>query len=176
MYTLLHQRHVHRMDDGLSPHLCFVDSCKRDMKSCNIDTNNRESQARDRQMWKSVVSRGLSIGEKNLWQQNQTELLRKKISQHTELCKHNDAQVSTCKGFIRQFKSRIGIYSHNHHLDKSIVYTLINAIAISTSLIYQRQISLTNECYDRIYRQSNEFFLRVLLTKVSVKPKKMSWI
>ena len=86
MYTLLRQRHLrwlghtHRMADGRipkdllygelatgargRPKLRFKDVCKRDMKTCNINTKTWEASADDRTTWKQLVSQGLDSGEK----------------------------------------------------------------------------------------------------------------
>ena len=41
------------------PQLRFKDICKRDLKSCNIDTKLWEEIAADRNLWKQQVSQGL---------------------------------------------------------------------------------------------------------------------
>ena len=87
IYTLLRQRHlrwlghVHRMADGRTPkdllygelvtgtrstglpYLRYKDTCKRDMKVADIDTNSWETDAVDRGHWKLIVRNGIRKAE-----------------------------------------------------------------------------------------------------------------
>ena len=44
---------------GSRPQLLFKDTCKRYLKSMNIDTNSRETHAKERSAWRGAVKDGL---------------------------------------------------------------------------------------------------------------------
>ena len=90
MYTTLSQYrlrwlgHVRRMEDGRipkdllygklaegkrnigRPSLRFKDTCKRDMKALNIDTNEWEEITEDRYKWRSLLRKELKDREEKL--------------------------------------------------------------------------------------------------------------
>lgn len=107
IYTVLRQRrlcwlgHVSRMPDGRipkdlpygelfsgnltqgRPHLRFKDECKRDMKALELDPNNLEQVAADKNKWTKELHQGLQTGETKLQQEAYDKRARRKIRQTT---------------------------------------------------------------------------------------------
>ena len=133
MYTLLRQRrlrwlgHVHRMPDGCipkdllygelasgkrstgRPQLRYRDVVKRDMKSVDISTESWESLAANRSKWKGALTTHLKSGEEKLSQAATERRARTKQSDSSD----RSETVHTCDLCNREYRSRIGLYSHS---------------------------------------------------------------
>ena len=90
------------------PKLRFRDVCKRDLKSCNIDTDTWEATAEDRSAWRSAVGRAIEEGERRWTMQMQDKRDRRKAS-HRRLQQNSTFCCAVCG---RDCHSRIGLHSH----------------------------------------------------------------
>ena len=132
MYTLLRQRrlrwlgHVHRMEDGRipkdilygeltagsrttgRPQLRYKDTCKRDLKALNIETESWEKLAGDRTRWRSTLNQHLQYGEAKLLSMAADKRARRK----ERLNSNRSNTTHRCDFCDRDCHSHIGLYSH----------------------------------------------------------------
>jgi len=109
IYSILSQRrlrwlgHVRRMEDGRIPKdvlygelatgsrgvgrpaLRFKDTCKRDMKACNISPVTWEAQAEDRAAWRTVVQNGVLDSDKKRGEAAEKRKRRRTVAATTEV-------------------------------------------------------------------------------------------
>ena len=133
MQGLLSQRrlrwlgHVHRMDDDripksilygeLSvgqrrkgrPQMRFIDVCKRDLKSTNINPNTWESSAANRVLWRASVKTGLRNAELS----RAEHLVNKRDARKKRAATVPTSSIFICSNCQRDCHSRVGLYSHS---------------------------------------------------------------
>ena len=135
MFSLLSQRrlrwlgHTHRMDAYRVPRnllygelafgsrrqgrpmLRFKDVCKRDMKSCGIDSESWELMARERQKWRRTVTNGIATAD--AWRNKHAaeKRLRRKHNILTSTAVPPDTGYA-CEECGQTCLSRIGLFSH----------------------------------------------------------------
>ena len=90
------------------PKLRFRDVCKRDLKSCDIDTDTWEATAEDRSAWRSTVGRAVAEGERR-WTMQMRERRDRRKASHQRL---QQATTYCCAACGRDCRSRIGLHSH----------------------------------------------------------------
>ncbi|XP_076035929.1 uncharacterized protein LOC143021930 [Oratosquilla oratoria] len=83
---------------------------KANMKKCNIDFNNWEENARDRNFWRSTIREGTTTFETNRCEELEEKRGRRKERQLQP--KPDLPQGTTCSTCGRSFKARIGLISH----------------------------------------------------------------
>ncbi|CAH1266413.1 Hypp3363 [Branchiostoma lanceolatum] len=132
IYSILSQRrlrwlgHVRRMEDGRIPKdvlygqlaigsrrvgrpaLRFKDTCKRDMKACDISTDTWEVQAEDRTAWRRVVHQGVMEADKRRGE----VAAEKRRQQKTVTVNAPQTTQHSCSVCNRVCKSRAGLLSH----------------------------------------------------------------
>ena len=131
MYSLLSQRrlrwlgHVKRMRDGRLPKdilygelvegerkvgrplLRFKDTCKRDLKACDIPTDTWESLATDRVEWRHTVRKGIKVADEKRGQAAAEKRSRRRDTVLAE-------SLFICDRCNRDCHSRIGLHSHKN--------------------------------------------------------------
>ena len=139
MFGLLSQRrlrwlgHVYRMEDEripkailygeLSegqrlkgrPRMRFMDVCKRDLKSSNIDHNTWESTAANRVLWRASVKTGV----KNAETSRRQHLFLKRDEKKERDPTVPTASIFVCNNCQRDCHSRLGLYSHTRSCGQS---------------------------------------------------------
>ena len=134
MYSIPSQRrlrwlgHVRRMEDGRTPKdvlygwltsgsrrvgrpaaLRSKDTCKRDMKTCKIDTDCWEDAAGDRARWRQKVKQGIEHADSERGSRRRTKA---PSGNSTLLQQPMHSRGFICSACIRDFRSRIGLCSH----------------------------------------------------------------
>ena len=118
--------HVHRMEDGRipkdilygelaagsrttgRPQLRYKDTCKRDLKALNIETESWEKLAGDRTRWRSTLNQHLQSGEAKLLGMAADKRARRK----ERLNSNRSNTTHRCDFCHRDCHSNIGLYSH----------------------------------------------------------------
>ena len=144
MYAILKQRrlrwlgHVCRMDDGripkdilygqLSsgtrargrPKLRYKDTCKQDLKSCQIPPENLEQMTNNRTYWRSITSTGIKASEASRVRLREERRTRRKQSQLAANHSPNTNSHFICRGCKKICHSRIGLHSHSRRCTKTL--------------------------------------------------------
>ena len=84
--------------------LCFKDTLKSNMKSCNIDISNWESYASDRCLWRSYCKESLDHFE-----DQRLKTLQQKRQEQKTISKSGNF---TCDVYGRFCMARIGLWRH----------------------------------------------------------------
>ena len=134
LYSLLKERrlrwlgHVRRIEDGKipkdllygeltigqrsqgRPQQYFRNVCKRDLRDCEIDVQEWEALAEDRDEWRLSVKTGIVNSRRD-----EAEEKRQRRKERTTDCQscHSPNQDFVCALCGRDWHSRIGLYSHS---------------------------------------------------------------
>ena len=144
IFCLLKQRrlrwlgHVRRMDDGRIPKdllygelavgkrsqgrpmQCFRNVCKKDLRDCMIDTQNWESLADDRDLWKRTVKHGISTFESHQRKEAEVKRMRRKekVTASQSHPPRNSAYVCDLCG--RECGAFIGLHNHKRKCSRTL--------------------------------------------------------
>jgi len=97
------------------PHLRYMDVCKRDLKSTNINSDTWEAVAENRTVWKQQVSLELRNGEQHVnktWKNKASQIKSSTLDEESHAALIPGAPVFACRICGRLCKSRIGLHSH----------------------------------------------------------------
>ena len=144
IYSLLKQRrlrwlgHVRRMDDGRIPKdllygelavgkrsqgrpmQCFRNVCKKDLRDCMIDTQNWESLADDRDLWKRTVKHGIATFEDHQRKEADVKRMRRKEKVTTSQSHPPRTSVHVCDLCGRDCGAFIGLHNHKRKCSRTL--------------------------------------------------------
>ena len=82
----------------------YKDALKANMKKCNIDLNNWETNAQDRNLWRNIIREGIEAFKSHRWAE---EAKRKKRKERQQQSKPDLSTGTTCPKGASTFRRTI---------------------------------------------------------------------
>ena len=135
-----------RSQGGQKKH--YKDTLKASLKDFNIPIESWEQAAQDRTKWRCLINKGASqFEEKRICKAKRKRKVRKaRAKEPSSVSAQSEFTCSICN---RQFRAKIGLYSHHQQ-------TLINALYSGIKMVF-----LSNERRTKIILSSNIPFSRI---------------